>query len=95
MRSVNVCAVQEFPDGMLLEFPKPRGSIDRDFKWLGSYRYAIIHLGGTDKQDLRRRCERASALFGWPAPYADVVAEPIDGHPYHNAMVTPSMEISQ
>ena len=66
-----------FADGMLLEFPKPRGSMERDFKWLGSYRYAIIHLGGADKHDLRRRCERASALFGWPAPYADTVAEPI------------------
>ena len=85
---------QEFPDGMLLEFPKPRGSMERDFKWLGSYRYAIIHLGGADKQDLRRRCERASALFGWPAPYADVVAEPTASHAYHNAMPTPTMEIS-
>ncbi len=65
---------QEFPDGLLLEFPKPRGSMRRDFKWLGSYRYAIIHLGGADKQQLRRRCEQASAIFGWPAPYADATA---------------------
>ena len=66
-----------FADGMLLEFPKPRGSMERDFKWLGSYRYGIIHLGGADKHDLRRRCEQASALFGWPAPYAGTVAEPL------------------
>ncbi len=68
---------RSFPDGMLLEFPKPRGSMQRDFKWLGSYRYAIIHLGGADKADLRRRCEQASALFGWPPPYAGAAAEPI------------------
>ncbi len=68
---------QQFPDGLLLEFPKPRGSMQRDFKWLGSYRYAIIHLGAADKRHLRRRCEAASAIFGWPAPYADAgVASP-------------------
>ena len=66
-----------FPDGLLLEFPKPRGSMQRDFKWLGSYRYAIIHLGGANKQDLRQRCESASALFGWPAPYLGATTEPI------------------
>ena len=27
-------------------------------------------LGGRDATDLRQRCERASALLGWPAPYA-------------------------
>ncbi len=69
---------RQFPDGLLLEFPKPRGSMARDFKWLGSYRYAIIHLGGDDKRALRRRCEQASALFGWPAPYSDALAEPIE-----------------
>ena len=42
----------------------------RDFKWLGSHRYGIVHLGGRDAADLRRRCEAASALLGWPAPYA-------------------------
>jgi Carbamoyl-phosphate synthase L chain, ATP binding domain len=59
-----------FPDSLLFEFPKDRGSIDRDFKWLGSYRYGIMHLGGADEHDLRERCERASAMLGWPAPYA-------------------------
>ena len=78
---------QAFPDGLLLEFPKPRGSMQRDFKWLASYRYAIIHLGGADRQELRRRCEQASALFGWPAPYADRVAEP-NHTPAHRTPIT-------
>jgi hypothetical protein len=60
-----------FPDALLFEFPKPRGSMARDFKWLGSYRYGILHLGGADASDLRARCKHASALLGWPAPYAD------------------------
>lgn len=65
-----------FPDGLLLEFPKPRGSMRRDFKWLGSYRYAIIHLGAANEIELRHRCVQASAIFGWPAPYADAIVEP-------------------
>jgi hypothetical protein len=40
----------------------------RDFKWLGSYRYGILHLGGRDTADLHQRCTTASALLGWPAP---------------------------
>ena len=44
--------------------------MQRDFKWLSSYRYGILHLGADDPVALRERCERASALLGWPAPYA-------------------------
>ena len=38
---------------------------------MGSYRYGILHLAAADAQQLRLDCERASALLGWPAPYAD------------------------
>jgi biotin carboxylase len=65
---------REYPDGLLLRFPKPRGSMERDFKWLGSYRYGIVHLGGRDAGDLRERCEAASALLGWRAPYREPAA---------------------
>ena len=61
----------DVPDGMLLPFPKDKGSTARDFKWLGSYRYGIVHLGGRDAGDLRRRADAASALLGWPSPYLD------------------------
>jgi biotin carboxylase len=57
------------PDSLLFEFPKDRSSIDRDFKWLGSYRYGIMHLGGANDHDLRQRCECASAILGWKTPY--------------------------
>jgi hypothetical protein len=63
-----------FPDGLLFQFPKLAGQIERDFKWLGSYRYGIMHLGGDDPGDLRRRCEHASSLLGWPTPYIDGIA---------------------
>ena len=63
-----------FPDGLLFQYPKLPGQIQRDFKWLGSYRYGIIHLGGDDQDELRRRCEHASSLLGWPAPYVEEIA---------------------
>lgn len=63
---------QAYPDALLFVFGKSAGAIARDYKWLGSYRYGIVHLGGADAQDLRRRCEVASSLLGWSVPYADV-----------------------
>lgn len=61
---------EAFPDSLLLPMPKHGSSLQRDFKWLGSHRYGVLHLGGADRADLRQRCEQASALLGWPAPYA-------------------------
>ncbi len=68
----------QFPDAMLFCFPKTGGQIARDFKWLGSYRYGIVHLGGRDTTDLAARCAAASRLLGWPNPCArvDVQADP-------------------
>ena len=59
----------DFNDALVFLQPKSRASIARDFKWLQSYRYALLHLGGQDKADLQQRCEMASHLLGWPAPY--------------------------
>lgn len=69
---------QAYPDALLFPYPKSAGSIARDFKWLGSYRYGITHLGGRDAVELRARCETASALLGWPAPYAEPPAPSAD-----------------
>ena len=73
----------EFPDGLVFPYPKSAGSIERDYKWLGSYRYGITHLGGEDAADLKARCEQASALLGWEAPYRDacLVDRPETSHP--------------
>jgi hypothetical protein len=62
-----------FPDGLHFAFPKAGHGLERDFKWLGSHRYGIVHLGANDPAELRERCVRASALLGWPAPYADLL----------------------
>jgi len=60
-----------FPDALLFEFPKTPSQMARDFKWLGSYRYGIVHQAAANAAALQRDCEHASRLLGWPAPYAD------------------------
>jgi hypothetical protein len=62
---------REFPDALLYCYPRSGHSLARDYKWLGSWRYGILHLQGEDEHDLRERCIRASVLLGWRAPYAD------------------------
>jgi hypothetical protein len=72
----------QFPDALLFPFPKSAGSIARDYKWLGSYRYGIVHLGGRDPDDLARRCREASALLGWTSPCSshEPSTSPAAGH---------------
>jgi Carbamoyl-phosphate synthase L chain, ATP binding domain len=65
----------QLPDHLLLQFPKAGHSLQRDFKWLGSYRYGILHLSGRDAQDLQERCQRASGILRWPTPYANDLSE--------------------
>ena len=67
---------QAFPDALLFLYPKAGHSLARDFKWLGSYRHGIVHLGGRDAGHLRECTLRASQLLGWKAPYADQLADP-------------------
>ncbi len=59
-----------WPDGLLFHFPKRGAALGRDFKWTGSHRYGIVHLGASDHDHLRLHAERASAVLGWPTPYA-------------------------
>jgi D-alanine-D-alanine ligase-like ATP-grasp enzyme len=56
-----------FPDGLVMPFPKSAGSIARDFKWLGSYRFGIVHLAGATQADMLARYRAACATLGWPA----------------------------
>jgi hypothetical protein len=78
-----------FPDALFMPFPKSAGSVARDHKWLGSYRYGIVHLGGQDAADLRARCVRASNTLGWPAPYAELLP-PVAGLRPHGPSPAPS-----
>ncbi len=67
----------EFPDSLLLTFPKQGHALARDFKWTGSHRYGILHLGGRDWGHLQRRCQEASAVLGWPAPLHHDLERPV------------------
>jgi hypothetical protein len=67
---------REFPDALLFTYPKQGHALARDFKWLGSHRYGILHLGGRDALDLHRRCRQASDLLGWPAQTAALELAP-------------------
>jgi hypothetical protein len=78
-----------FPDARLFLYPKTGHSLARDFKWLGSYRHGIVHLGGRDAADLRTRTLRASQLLGWVAPYADQLP-PTTAPPRPTPVSTPS-----
>jgi ATP-grasp domain len=60
-----------FPDALLFQFPKRAGQMQRDFKWLGSYRYGIVHLGGDNAGQLREHCEQTSEILGWSSPYRE------------------------
>jgi hypothetical protein len=79
-----------FPDALLHTFGKQGHALERELKWLGSHRYATLHLHGDDAADLRRRAERASALLGWPAPYAPAAEErPSESAPAPSRPATP------
>lgn len=62
---------RSFPDALLHTFFKQGHALERELKWLGSHRYATLHLHGDDPEHLRQRALAASAVLGWPAPYAD------------------------
>jgi hypothetical protein len=87
----------EFPDALLFSFAKRARSLARDFRWTGSHRYGIVHLGGRDREHLRQRSEDASALLGWPAPYLDHEPLPVRTHtasPGFSALGASSAEAS-
>ena len=65
-----------YPDAHLQTFIKRGQSRWREMKWLGSYRYATINLGGRDREELFRRYEdicanvpfeRAPRAVAWSA----------------------------
>ncbi len=68
-------AAEQFPDALLMPFPKGENAIERDFKWLGSYRYGIAHVGARDWPDLQHRAGQLSALLGWPSPFSEGLTE--------------------
>jgi biotin carboxylase len=46
---------ETFPDARLMLYLKRGAALAREMKWLGSYRYAVLNLGGTTPSDLHQR----------------------------------------
>ena len=46
---------QRYPDARLMLYLKRGASLAREMKWLGSYRYAVLNLGGASAEDLHQR----------------------------------------
>ncbi|MDL1860726.1 hypothetical protein FBR04_06815 [Betaproteobacteria bacterium PRO7] len=51
------------------EAAKRGAALAREYKWLGSHRYAVMNLCAPDEARLRARYEAICRRFGWPAPY--------------------------
>jgi len=75
-RAQRAAFARAFPEALMLSFPKTGAALARDYKWTGCHHYGFVHLGAADREQLRERTERASALLGWPAPCLDHGAGP-------------------
>ncbi len=63
-----------YPDHLFLAFPRTGPALTREFKWLESHRYGVLHLGAASREELLLACAEASALLGWPAPVQQTAA---------------------
>ena len=57
---------EQFPTSDLIEFRKSGVGLAREYKWLGSHRYGVLHLEGRDLKDLKLRFANACAVLDWP-----------------------------
>ena len=46
---------RQFPDAAVMLYLKRGGALAREMKWLGSYRYAVVNLGGANEDVLNHR----------------------------------------
>ena len=46
---------KQYPDARIMVYLKKGSSLAREYKWLGSYRYAVFNLGANTTQDLQQR----------------------------------------
>jgi hypothetical protein len=65
------------PDAHLQTFIKHGQSRWREMRWLGSYRYAIVNLGGADRGDLMRRYDEVCRNVSFD-PRPQRIEAPVD-----------------
>ena len=66
------------PDAALQTFIKHGPSRGREMKWLGSYRYATVNLGGRDREDLFRRYDSIFGNLSFERPAGPIFGNPLD-----------------
>ena len=54
------------PDAQLLLFKKRGNELKREMKWLQSYRYACLNIGGESEDSLMEKYREASRIAGFP-----------------------------
>ena len=64
---------QTYPDARLMWYAKTGRGLRREYKWLGSHRYAILNLAGIDTADLQRRLHHICTYLGWQSDQGLVV----------------------
>lgn len=60
---------QQHPQSHLMMFAKSGVGLAREYKWLGSHRYAALNLGARDADEMRRRYESVCARLRWPSAW--------------------------
>ena len=66
----------EYPGAKLARYAKRGRSLAREYKWLGSHRYAVMNLGAADAEALNRAHARICERFGWPCVRPDLSTAP-------------------
>jgi hypothetical protein len=56
-------ARQRFPDAAIMLYLKRGQALAREMKWLGSYRYAVVNMGGANEDVLNRRYAEIQRLL--------------------------------
>ncbi len=60
---------RQYPDALLHEYHKQGHGLQREYKWLGSHRYATLNIGAEDETQLHERYASVCKRFGWPAAF--------------------------
>ena len=66
---------ETYPDALFNTYIKHGNSRRREVKWLGSYRYAVLNLGGRDRLDMLARFEHVCAHIRFEHEGAGPVGE--------------------
>lgn len=67
---------ERYPQAWLALYHKRGAALAREYKWLGSHRYAIVNVGARDAAALESTFEEICARFGWPCVRPDTAVSP-------------------